>query len=650
MLGSFRAVPDSRGRLRSFRIKLPEYRQCVYYCSLWWPAGGNRVYPFVVDGFGGVPEGGIFSIVELNSGEYLSVLPLASPEAYAWLRGGTGGLAVTLGTHGAAAIHGDIPLLAWAKDKSPYAAASRVWNSGLAASGRAAQLRERKTYPEPFEYLGWCSWESYRTEIDEENMRAAVRGIEQSGLPIRYFLVDEGHADPQTLNPDKRKFPRGYRPLTNLRNSDKIRWFGLWWGFLGTAHGIEAPGNLGNLGNAMMTCANGTLLPRAKIDDAKAFYNQIIQNSLEGGFDFLKVDFMVDALPLYSGLVRTIPTLGGEPPNTSHATANPFAASALLMDVFQDLAARHMKGVLNCNWHNASCLFNSGNAAVGRCSEDYQAENLDRAKAHLYHAYASIPWLGQIAWGDHDMFHSSDKLAGRVMAVSKAVAGGPIYLSDQPDRFAKDVIVPLAYRDGRLLRPLAPASPVNEDIFYQPRSGRLYRVAAPLRNNAAVIVVYNLSGDIGPKERKLTTSILPEHYCQASCMIQPYHGEWEIPSGGLVVYDWHAETATRFEERHDVSLRGFDHRLLQIAPIYEGWSVIGRVDKYLPAAAVDHITYTQHEIRLTLIESGPLAIWCEHGIPSAPGITFDHVGAALYRANLTVGHGPTRLVVTSTGA
>jgi hypothetical protein len=228
-------------------------------------------------------------------------------------------------------------------------------------------------------------------------MVQAVHLIETSGVPIRYFLMDEGHADNQTLKADAKKFPRGYRPLTETRDPNKIRWFGLWWAFLGAAHGVKEPGQLGMLRDAMMPTNNGVLIPQPNESSVTQFFGYLLRQTKEGGFDFVKFDFMVDALPLYAGIKKEIPTLGGLPPDNTNSVENPYAASALMMRVCEQRTAETLHGIMNCNWHNTGCLMNSGNSAVGRCSEDYKSNQLDRAKAHIYHAFSAIPWLGQLA-------------------------------------------------------------------------------------------------------------------------------------------------------------------------------------------------------------------------------------------------------------
>ena len=49
-----------------------------------------------------------------------------------------------------------------------------------------------KSYPEAFEYLGWCSWEHFKKKIDSDKLVKATETIEESGLPIRWVLVDDG--------------------------------------------------------------------------------------------------------------------------------------------------------------------------------------------------------------------------------------------------------------------------------------------------------------------------------------------------------------------------------------------------------------------------------------------------------------------------
>jgi hypothetical protein len=621
------AIPDQHGVHLERNLSIGEVEFAVAYAGEWWPAGGNRVYPHVSKGRVDVPEGTLFLLVR-KEGQYLALLPLGDEDAYAWLGGGERP-AIKLGTHGRSGLDGKRALFVWSRGEKAYDVIATAWKMGLGSQAKkTAALREQKIYPEVFTYLGWCSWECYGRDIDEEKMLRAVHLIEESGLPIRSFLMDEGHADNRTLQPDRAKFPRGYRALTAKKDRDRIRWFGLWWAFLGAAHGVAEPGELGSLRDAMMETSNGVLVPKPDETSAGRFYEHIMRETSNGGFDFVKVDFMVDALPIYAGLRRDPPTLGGLPPDNRNAIRNPYAGAATLMSACEQSAAR-LQGIINCNWHSAVCLFHSGRSVVGRCSEDYQSNQLNRAKAHIYHAFSAIPWLGQQAWGDHDMFHSTDRVAALPMAISKALSGGPIYLSDEPGAFAKALIKPLCFSDGRLLRPLAPGAPVEEDLSYVPDEGRLLRVIAPLPNGCAALGIFHLESEQG-SGRPIAASITPQLYREASSMMQPYQQPWALPVEGVLAYDVVRKTADLLIDAHVVSMWEFRCMLLQLCPVRNGWSLVGREDKYLPGAGVRDVHYTNDRVTFLVEEEGRIVVWSAQGTPQIQGVALAALAPNLF--------------------
>lgn len=637
------AIPNEHGVHLERGLSIRDVEYAVAYAGQWWPAGGNRVYPHVAKGAVDAPEGTLFLLIKKKDGTYIALLPAGDQDAYAWLGGGRN-LSIKLGTHGRSALDGERALFAWSHADTAYGAIALAWKLGLGSMpGKTASLREQKVYPEVFTCLGWCSWEAYGVHIDEEKMLRAVRLIETSGIPIRYFLMDEGHADNQTLQVDRTKFPRGYRALTAKKDPNRIRWFGLWWAFLGAAHGVGEPAALGPLRSTMMQTSDGVLVPKPDEASAKQFYDYLMLETREGGFDFVKVDFMVDALPIYAGLRRDIPTLGGLPPDNSNAIRNPYAGAATLMRECERSASM-LHGIINCNWHNTACLVHSGASAVGRCSEDYQSNQLDRAKAHIYHAFSAIPWLGQVAWGDHDMFHSTDRVAALPMAISKALSGGPVYLSDEPGRFVKPLIEPLCFSDGRLLRPLAPGTPIAEDLSYVPDEGRLLRVIAPLRNGCAALGIFHLeSGETSA--RPITASIAPRIYSEASSMIQPHEDPWSLPVEGVLAYDVMRKTAHRLTDEYVVSLSEFGCVLLQLCPVRRGWSLMGRSDKYLPGMAVHDVNYASHHMSFQLEEPGPIVLWSSHGTPAISGVAMAPLGFNVYEGEVTAEQARQRVMV-----
>jgi hypothetical protein len=205
------------------------------------------------------------------------------------------------------------------------------------------------------------------------------------------------------------------------------------------------------------------------------FYYALIGSAKGHGFDFIKIDNQNRQLAFYQGMSNPVEIV------SQHAQSLESAALEL------------SNGLMNCFCLDLLSLMNTKYSATSRVSVDYLLNNEAKAKSHLLQSYQNTLWMGQAVWPDHDMFHSSDKFCGRMMAVSKAMSGAPIYLSDAPVDFQDNLVLPLSYSDGELLRPLAPAIPLSESVMLSAlTTPQAYRVVAPLQHGAAAFVAYNL--------------------------------------------------------------------------------------------------------------------------------------------------------------
>lgn len=640
VLENYSGEPDYFGVMDYYRVQLPEFETGVYYASGWWPSGGNRVYPNYVTNnrFTNVREGGMFLLLKLESGDYLAILPLVGASSYTWFAAKDGDLVLCLGNLGQDPIEDDAPRFSWARSECPYTACRHAFEEAISLDTMTARMRSEKEYPEAFKYIGWCSWEEYKCAIDSDMLVETVRKIEESGVPIRYIIMDAGHQHYTahqalfgvlvSFNADPKSFPNGYEPLLNMRKEDKVRWMGVWIGHLAGSCAVAIENELGDLNETLKRVGN-RLMPRDNAELAYRFYDEFIRQAT-AGFDFTKVDFQSRALGYYTGANN--PLVGVE--DNSGAIGNPLRAAANTTRGLERATHKHLNGLINCNGHNAPTVLNWRYSAVSRCSEDYAKGNRGAARRHIYHSYASIPWIGQLVWGDHDMFHSNDPLAARMMAVSKSMSGAPIYLSDNPGEFEPENIWPMCYQDGRILRPLAPAAPLEESLFiHANRDGKAYRAIAPLSNSSAAIVVYNL---LDNPEGVVEGSISAADYVQAPVMIQPYEGRWDIPEEGLVLFDWYNQTGGRLDDDHHFNISGFGDKLYLLTPIENGWSVIGRSDKFLSPVACSVVDSSPNRLIVELEEAGPLTVWSASGTPKAEGLQFENIGQGLYRADMPV--------------
>lgn len=565
----------------------------------------------------------IVMLFELNEGHYLCLMPLSGEHSASWLEiQDTGALIVgtsTLGNH--VMPHGaEIPLFAWSTGEDPYAALRNMWECVIErnVSGGNTSLRSEKEYPEEFRYLGWCTWEQYKHGIDESTVLNAIHGIERSDIPVRWVLIDDGHQQAvqqrmMSLSPNREKFPRGWGPIISTKRQKKIRWIGVWHTLLMNWKGIDVNHQMAFAAPYLMQHpkSSKTLIPRDNLADSRKFYSEFIGRVQQQGFDFVKVDNMSRSTIDYYG------------------TRNAAKAQKNNIRSLEDSCRATGLGLINCSAQNTIGLLNAKHSVIMRTSPDYKRGALATSKSQILQSTFNTCWLGQTFWPDHDMFHSSDSEVAETMAITKAMSGGPIYLSDRPEDFDEDVIAPLCYEDGLLIRPEAPGVPAAESLFSDPlyQTEGAHKVFAPLKNRSCAIALYNLS--LSPSVVRGT--IVPNDYRAATAMLQPYEGPWLNPTEGLVVYNW-GEGRGELISSHGLSveLREFGHKLFLLCPIRKGWAIVGRPDKYLSPSTVQIEIVEDDSIVLTMHEPAPIIVYSDSGVPHGDGLTVVPKGNGFY--------------------
>ncbi|QXP66388.1 Sip1-related alpha-galactosidase [Polaribacter sp. AHE13PA] len=270
-------------------------------------------------------------------------------------------------------------------------------------------------------------------------------------------------------------------------------------------------------------------------------------------------------------------------------------------------------------------VFNQTYSYVIRSSVDYKID-LNRIDLTIVQNFTNALWLGYVHWLDQDMFHTSFKETARLMAVSRAISGAPIYLSDETKNIDDTYLTPLMYKDGEIIGTLAPGVPLPESLQQDPYVGKkAFKVIAPIKNESAVIMAVNLNRDT-----MLKSAISLKDYPNAGGMIQPFKGLWEIPKGGILLYDAYNKIAKPLTDDFEFELKTREERLFQLSPIVNGWSVIGNSDKYLSAGTVEVTSINENEIICTMKESGSLTVWSKNGIPKINDVPFNSLGNHLY--------------------
>jgi hypothetical protein len=649
ILTGYTGRPDAQGVLERFGLLLPPFTAGSYWSLVptspgphaWYSTASNVTHVVFERQVQGLPEGGQFMLLALEDGDFLAVLPLTGRVSTTWLTVEDGRPALKLGTLGTGPVRGDLPVVAWSRAANPYVAARRAWEQAVATPPikGSVKLRAEKALPEFLHYLGFATWEEYRTDYDAARLVDLIGRLNASGVPVRWIQIGVGHRDGKPLSrdgatrtrwphqaeklnsfrPHPERFPDGWTPVTDALSPAGVTWLGQFQALNGCLTGIHPQNDLGDLNRHLMPVSSGALAVRNDPAAADAFYDAMLGAAARDGFHFVKMDNQSPNLAIY---VRPEPI------------DNPVQAAVNNQRAYQAAAQRHLGGTINCMAQYPVGVFHSGESTMTRSSVDYTKWDMQIGRRILFDAFGNAPWLGHTVWGDHDMFHSSDPIQGQRFCLAHALSGGTIYLSDRADHIAAEAVLPLCYRDGRLLRPLAPAAPLTDSLFVDALSGfQAYRVVAPLPNGVAAVAVYNLSRTKADVEGV----IRPEDYAEASNMLQPYPGAWQIPPEGLLLYDWYAQTAARLEGEQRFPMRDYSDRYVLLCPIEDGWALIGRPDKYLSPAAVEVTRRGPAELTLRMAEGGPLAVWSAYGAVRSDDASFRDAGGGLWVADVAAG-------------
>ncbi|MGJ8691855.1 MAG: Sip1-related alpha-galactosidase [Thalassotalea sp.] len=646
-----KVTPDAAGMVITREVQLPSFKQGAYYrpfsesSARGGAARGNRVEAVAFKSINELQnyqpsttrkehnnvQQGQFMLLELKNGRYLALLPMASEKVYGQFFVENNKLLLKTGNFGTTPIEGKIPLIIWAYGDSPYAATEMVWQQVFASEFVAAQPRASKVYPEqPYGYLGWCSWEHYKKNISETIITDAFHTLEKSGAPIRWVMVDDGYLDAKgakllSFGVDKKKFPNGWQPIIELKKEEKIKWVGIWRNFGGYMGGVSAGHRMDDLTPYLAkTKKKDTVLPNGTAQGAKAFYDNMVADTKDNGFDFIKVDFQTRTFDHYKG------------------TPDPVAAMRYNNEALENATHEMDVPLLNCIAQPNINSLQTKHSALTRSSPDYNQTDKNKNKSNTYQSFANHLWMAQTVWGDLDMFHTHDKRDVNPMAIARAISGGPVYISDEPSKVIPDVLYPFAYEDGKLLRTAAPATLLPESFFIHPfRDEQVFRVVAPLQDRVAAIALFNFS----ESGNTLTSSFTTKDYRHAGELLQPNTGQWAMPKEGVLVYDREKHSVINLDDKFSTKIANFDAKLFLLYPKTQGWAVIGRTDKYLPAAAVKIQSVSPKQITFTLAESGPLMIWSANGKPTMAGAIFKAIGNGLYLADLKVAKGSRELTV-----
>lgn len=453
---------------------------------------------------------------------------------------------------------------------------------GKAAQLSGALLRERKEMPEMFEYLGWCSWDAFYTDINEEKVRRKVSELKEKKVPARWILLDDGWLSVRDnrlydLVPEKEKFPEGFAGLTaDLKKDFNVNWVGVWHSLGGYWGGIESGSRVHQMErNHLYTTRTGKILPAPAAEAGYGFYRDWYEYLRSEGIDFVKVDGQSAIKNHYMN-------------DTAVCQAARETHKAL-----EGASAAYMGGrLINCMGMAMENILGRQGSSLSRNSDDFVPDNPSGFAEHLLQNAYNAPYHSAFYECDWDMFWTFHPDAEK-HGVLRAVSGGPVYVSDRIGDTVREAVMPLCLEDGRLLRMERTALPSIDCMF-----------ADPLKEG--VVKLTNLAdcGITGKRGGAVAVYNLTENRQTAKLSAADI---FDLPEGRYLCMDVMAKKVLGVVSREEsftiaVDKEGF--ALYSFIPFDGESSVLGLMDKYISFLGLEDIKKLSDGFIATAKESG----------------------------------------------
>ena len=495
---------------------------------------------------------------------------------------------------------GDVPVMSVGFGEDPYVLFESLWGAGMRAMGRPENLRKKKTFPAILENIGWCTWNSSSLgkNLNEELLVRGAKYFRDARFPIGWFLIDDGWLDNtgnklNSFHPDATKFPHGFRGIIRtLKQEYHLKDVGVWHALNGYWQGINPESPLGSEYRSDLIQYREPVRPDRDTstwrtcsfispfgDAPERFYGGFHRYLSEEGFTFVKIDnqLVVERMaggnfPIWDGAGRY------------HAALN------------SSVARWFNNTIINCMDMTPDAWGNFGSTGVARTSEDYfpyekgESYNLQRgnAAAHVLQAVYNSLYFSQMVFPDFDHFQSHNPNS-LFHALARAINNGPIYITDDIGQGDFDVLRPLVYSDGKIIRSDDPLLPCEECLFQ-------VQDPAPFR-------AFSRAGETG---------LLGIWNCadadsvEGSFRPSDVHG---IRGERFALVD-HFSGAVRYAGRDDavpVSLGRLGCRLYYIVPLVDGMGAVGLIEKYNAPATLLRSSVEGGVIHALLYEGGKFA-------------------------------------------
>lgn len=567
-----------------FEIKgfVADCRYCEYWCK---PIFGTSLSE--------IPDETQGLILEHTDGLFTVILPIVSKEYKCILKGDENSITAKMLSWYDKLNSIEAPAVAIMTGEDPYELLRLCAKSAVKKLGTALPLREERRYPEIFEYLGWCSWDSMQIRISEEGLVEKCKEFKDKNIPVRWGILDDMWAEIHefydgtyhdfrsmidlmhvgklySFDADPVRFPNGLRGAIEKMKEYGLK-VGVWHPSTGYWYGIDKSGPIAAaLGDDLFTTADGRLIPGPEFIPAFKFYNAFHEFLRECGADFLKIDNQSMIRRFYKNVAPV-----GKIAKDYHKAME------------ASVGANFDNNLINCMGMGNEDMWNRPVSAVARCSDDFLPENPEWFSKHILQCSYNDLIQGQFMWCDWDMWWTDDGQAVK-NSILRAVSGGPIYVSDKIGRSVKEILDPLTLSDGKILRCDRPAYPTKDCLTVDPETSDKPFKLQNIAGNSGVLALFNLNPE-SAVTGTISPSDIPGISGEEFAVFEHFSREVKIVAKNETIN-------VTLADRNDF-------KLYNIVPVKDGFAPIGDITKFIAPKTIKSVIGTQVE----LFENGTYA-------------------------------------------
>ncbi|CAI9111487.1 OLC1v1011715C1 [Oldenlandia corymbosa var. corymbosa] len=405
------------------------------------------------------------------------------------------------------------------------------------------KLLEEKTPPGIVDKFGWCTWDAFYLTVQPRGVWEGVKGLVEGGCPPGLVLIDDGwqsichdddpittegmnrtaageqmpcrliqfqenykfrdYQNPTSGDPGKPKSGMGAFIRDLKENFKSVDYVYVWHALCGYWGGIRP--NIPGLPESKVIAPK--LTPGLKLTMEDLAVDKIVNNGVG-----LVPPEMVDQL--YEGLHSHLESVGidGVKVDVIHLLemlCEDYGGRVELAKAYYKALTssvrNHFKGngVIASMEHCNDFMFLGTEAiSLGRVGDDFWCTDPSGDPngtfwlqgCHMVHCAYNSLWMGNFIHPDWDMFQSTHPCA-EFHAASRAISGGPIYVSDSVGKHNFDLLKTLVLPDGSILRCQYYALPTRDCLFEDPlHDGKTMLKIWNLNKYTGVVGAFNCQG------------------------------------------------------------------------------------------------------------------------------------------------------------